>query len=617
MDQDPQSQKDDAGPDDPAAKRLPRKDKPNLFRFETHAPVVTAFVPTMLNATIPSTPAPTVVSAAPEIRLNKAVQDLSGDKLLTTVPRSDWNGNRVPVLNGIPLLAKLGAGGMGAVYYGWHPERRCEVAVKVLPFQMAHQEEMVVRFQREARVAAGISSPHLVSVFDIHQEHDLFFMVMEFVNGCSAGDILKKALRNSAGGLPEAEALDITIAATRGVVAAHAADIVHRDIKPDNIFVPRMSGSEKPELSKAKLGDLGLARSQGDATLTVSQVAMGTPGFMAPEQSMDAKRVGKPADIFSLGATLYALLAARPPFTGESLMEVLLNTVNKPPPPIRSLRSDIPLHCAAVIQRCLEKDPTRRFPSAEALLEALVRRRAELPGGSPEIAGAATVVRARPADVTVASRAPSSPHMPDTIVAAPPKVSARLESPARQQPAQKGGALSELARGNRRWPNLVVTLLFVYIGLSQVVQADYVSWLGWLAIGLHDFGHLIGNFFGETLFVLGGVLCPFVMIGAGLWFLYKHRFHLGAAFCLGWLGTWMHFSGRYIESANDPQFDLHRFEPFEPLTDDWGWLLAHLRLLKFAPSLATLMQVAGHLSLAVAVCGCLYLFIAKLNAGKR
>ncbi|MBE7465783.1 MAG: serine/threonine protein kinase [Planctomycetes bacterium] len=300
-------------------------------------------------------------------------QDLSADKLLATAPRLSVADKPVPALGGIPLLAKLGQGGMGAVYYGRHPRLNVEVAVKVLPFNLADQNPgLIERFYREANIAARVRSPHLVQVTDVNEDCGLFFLVMEFVRGTSAGSYLRALRQAGRPGLSETTALDICIAAAQGLSAAHAEGVIHRDIKPDNIMLPYAKGTEEPQFQAAKLADLGLARGEGhDRSLTGTQAAMGTPGYMAPEQGMDAKNARKPADVFSMGATLYALLSGNAPFTGSSLMKVLLDTAQSPHVPIRQLRPEVSGVTEAVLARCLAKDPAQRYPDAFALLEAL------------------------------------------------------------------------------------------------------------------------------------------------------------------------------------------------------------------------------------------------------
>ncbi|MCY3020025.1 MAG: protein kinase [Planctomycetota bacterium] len=141
---------------------------------------------------------------------------------------------------------------------------------------------------------------------------------------------LKQLKKKGQTGLAETEALAICIAAANGLAAAHAKGIIHRDIKPDNILVPPAAGGNILDFAGAKVADLGLARQQeGGQSLTGTSSAMGTPGFMPPEQGMSARKAGKPADVFALGATLYALLAGKPPFTGDTAMAIMIATLQK------------------------------------------------------------------------------------------------------------------------------------------------------------------------------------------------------------------------------------------------------------------------------------------------
>ncbi len=308
------------------------------------------------------------------------LQDLSGERVLRSASRMSYNDSSVPCLGKIPLLAKLGQGGMGAVYYGIHPRLDMEVAVKVLPSSLVDEKpELVQRFCREGQIAAKVKSPHLVSVIDVNEENGVFYLVMEYVKGRSAHSYLRQIVQ-SGGKIDPATALDICIAATAGLAAAHAEGIIHRDVKPDNVMIP--SGKTAAELlfSAAKLADLGLARSEGgDQSLTGTQCAMGTPGFMAPEQASDAKKVGKAADIFSMGATLYTLLCGQPPFVGSTNIESILAAVQKPHTPVKVVRTEIPLDLSMLVDRCLNKSPERRFQDGSALLEALRTCRASVP----------------------------------------------------------------------------------------------------------------------------------------------------------------------------------------------------------------------------------------------
>jgi len=306
-------------------------------------------------------------------------QDLSSDRVIEKASRSEFNGRAWPSLGGIPLLARLGEGGMGAVYYGYHVRLDKEVAVKVLPFHRASlHPQLIQRFYREARMAAKVQSEHLVGVLDIDEENGLYYLVMEFVKGTSAGALLKRVQASGQIGLPEAGALEICIAAGLGLAAAHAAGVIHRDIKPDNIMVPEGSGGE-PQYAQAKVADLGLARGDEASTqLTGTNQMMGSPGFLAPEQAIDARTAGKRSDVFSLGATLYALLAGQPPFTGANALAAAYASVRTPHRPIGEFRPDVSLATATLIDRCLAKQPEQRYADGNALVQALRLCRQEL-----------------------------------------------------------------------------------------------------------------------------------------------------------------------------------------------------------------------------------------------
>ncbi|MGD0092403.1 MAG: serine/threonine-protein kinase [Planctomycetota bacterium] len=331
-----------------------------------------------------SSSGPTLPAAA-ALALSVPTQDLSNDALLLKAPRVAYQGRSVPALGGIPLLAKLGQGGMGAVYYGVKLLLQHEVAVKVLSIPPSEERQrMVERFLQEARIAARVESPHLVRVTDVEEESGLFYLVMEFVNGVSAGGLLKE--RKAAGSrLDEATALDICIAACKGLAVAHAQGIVHRDIKPDNVLIPRAPDGAL-SFSAAKLADLGLARDQSlGQTLTGKDETMGTPGFMAPEQAVSAKTAGKPADVFGLGASLYALLAGQSPFKGESSTESILKTIQQPHAPIREVRPDVSQVTSELLDRCLAKGAQQRYVDGSALLQALRVCRASLAQECPEL----------------------------------------------------------------------------------------------------------------------------------------------------------------------------------------------------------------------------------------
>jgi len=306
-------------------------------------------------------------------------QDLSSDKLLLSAPQLAYDAGTVPSLGGIPLLAKLGQGSMGAVYYGIHPRLEHEVAVKVLPLHLAQQRpEYVDRLFREARLAARIQSPHLVSVIDVNQEEGLFYLVMEFVRGETAAAFLERTKKAGHTGARERDALDICASAAAGLAAAHAEGIIHRDIKPDNILIPKAKQGDGLLFSAVKLADLGLARGEEMAASLTGDHIMGTPGYMAPEQAIDARSARKPADVFGIGATLYALLAGHAPFRGATPMNAVMAAIQQQHEPVRKSRPDVTAATAALVDRCLAKEPQHRFADGAVLLEALNSCRAAI-----------------------------------------------------------------------------------------------------------------------------------------------------------------------------------------------------------------------------------------------
>ncbi|MHC4451045.1 MAG: serine/threonine-protein kinase [Planctomycetota bacterium] len=288
-----------------------------------------------------------------------------------TVP---FEGEDRPAIGGIPLLAKLGRGGMGYVYCGLHPELGFEVAVKVLPRSMEEEHQSAVeRFLREGRLAATLDSPHVVRVLDVGRDAEarVHYLVMECVVGRTAGQWVEKLNAEGAVGAPEPLVLDVGLAAAAGLAAAHEIGVIHRDIKPDNILIPDDDAGE-PVCAEAKVTDLGLARLSDDTLdLTRTATALGTAGYIAPEQLKNAKAASTQADVFSLGATLYGLLTGDAPFAAESSVLAILNTINGQFQSLRERRADVSPAFADLIERCLAPEAESRFTDGAALEAAL------------------------------------------------------------------------------------------------------------------------------------------------------------------------------------------------------------------------------------------------------
>jgi len=289
-------------------------------------------------------------------------EDLSGDAFLKDVP--DVDGFKV--LEPCVLYAKVGQGGMGAVYRGKHLNLDLDVGVKcLLPRLAGGNEQLVLRFEREARLAARISHPNLVRVFDVDERHGIHYLVMEFVKGETARERVARK-----GRLPLGEAVTIVLEASKGLAAAHAEGIVHRDIKPDNILISHEGD--------VKLADLGLGRmhqQDPDQTaadgLTMPHVTMGTPRYMPPEQWESLSKVGPAGDVWALGATLYFLLVGEDAYTGDTRNQIMCRVCLEEFPDITQAVGALPTPFLSVLRKCTARDPDVRYRHAGELASAL------------------------------------------------------------------------------------------------------------------------------------------------------------------------------------------------------------------------------------------------------
>ncbi|MCY3019914.1 MAG: serine/threonine-protein kinase [Planctomycetota bacterium] len=390
-------------------------------------------------------------------------EKILAEPLLHDAPRILFQGRQYPALAGIPLLRKLGQGGMATVFCGFHLRLQVEVAVKVMSLHLAAESPLMVqRFIREAQIAAQVQSPHLVHMQDVNEEAGLYYIVMEYVHGLAAQDYLEAVKNTGAVGIPEADALAIAAAACEGLRAAHSASIVHRDIKPHNIMIPfRGRRSKELDFPRTKVMDLGLARHinrGGDrqGSLTVTNETMGTAGYMAPEQILDARQADTRSDVFSMGATIYTLLAGRSPFKRKTQMQTIMATMASVHEPLNKLRPDISLYLVNVVENCLGKDPAQRYADAGELLadlKKIPRLLAEdrgtrstlhmaLPGQAKGPAQAtapppATQVRAAPSPTQAAKAAASSARAQAASVTTQAKaVPATTQAKAVAAPAQ-------------------------------------------------------------------------------------------------------------------------------------------------------------------------------------
>ena len=350
------------------------------------------------------------------------------------------------VLSGRYILHEvLGVGGMATVWRAHDQVHGREVAVKVLGQQYAAEPGFLDRFGREARHAASVSSPRLVTVFDSGVDQEMPFLVMELV----AGRTLRQML-DEAGPLPPGEAAGIAAAVCEGLEAAHAAGLVHRDIKPANIM---LAGGQ------VKILDFGIARADGTRSDTATGTVLGTPAYLSPEQATGYP-AGQASDLYALGCVLFEMLTGTPPFTGESPVAVAHRQVHDDPGLPSARRPGLPAGLDQVTAWLLAKDPAARPASAAAARAALLAASAPGPtalpatpavlitgGGrrrrrSEAVLAAAlaaalialvTVLLARPGSgeaVPAAGRSPAAPAMTSHAPSATPTPSQTRSTPA-------------------------------------------------------------------------------------------------------------------------------------------------------------------------------------------
>ena len=299
-----------------------------------------------------------------------AEEDLvSGDSAATDtstailVKREDKGGLKEnDVVGHCRIVRKLGSGSMGTVYLARHTVLDIQVAVKVLNVGNHPPGEFIQRFLREARTSAELDHPNVVRILDCGTDGDMLYLTMEFVEGGTVADMLMRERR-----LDVPKALAIARDVAKALVEADRHGVVHRDIKPENIMLTA-DGTHK-------LADLGLAKHLPGASrtgsLTRPAVGMGTPHYMPPEQARDASHVDQRADIYALGATLYHLLAGRPPFPGKNMVEVLQRHLREPLAPLPTLNRNVSGAVFDVVQCCMAKKPAGRYQSAAELLHDL------------------------------------------------------------------------------------------------------------------------------------------------------------------------------------------------------------------------------------------------------
>src|SRR6187549_964461 len=279
------------------------------------------------------------------------------------------------------ITRKLGAGGMADVYLAEDQELGRHVAIKILNDRHAADESFVERFRREAKNAAGLSHPNIVSIYDRGEAEGTYYIAMEYLDGRSLKELIL-----SRGGAPVSVAVDYARQILSALRFAHRNGIVHRDIKPHNVLVDPQG--------HVKVTDFGIARA-GASQMTEEGSIIRTAQYLSPEQARGTQ-VDQRSDLYSLGIVLYEMLTGTVPFTGDSPVEIAMKHLSAVPPSLREKRPEMPQSLELVVLRALAKDPAARYQSADEM-DADLERVARGLAVSRETEEAATMVVRSPA----------------------------------------------------------------------------------------------------------------------------------------------------------------------------------------------------------------------------
>src|SRR5215210_6220125 len=277
------------------------------------------------------------------------------------------------------LDAQIGSGGMSTVYRAFDTTLERRVAVKLMHREIAADTDQLERFRREARAVAQLSHPHIVGVIDAGEEDGRPYIVFEYVEGETLKDRIRRLSR-----LPVDEAIAYAIEIARALGAAHARNIVHRDVKPQNVLID--------EEGSAKVTDFGIARSLDEEGLTAEGRVLGTTDYVSPEQALGHEIANGQCDIYSLGIVLFETLTGDVPFHGENQVAVAMKHVREDLPDVQTRRPEVAAGLAAVLDRMTDKDLERRYPDADALVSDLEDALAAEAARSGRSTGEATAV---------------------------------------------------------------------------------------------------------------------------------------------------------------------------------------------------------------------------------
>lgn len=309
--------------------------------------------PNQLGKSSSGSPASTEPGAAPPVPVSDAAVTLA----LNTDTSPIVTDPRAPA--GYEIERELGRGGMGVVYLARSLALQRPCALKMILAGAHSGSAEVERFRTEARAIARLQHPGIVQVFEIGEHDGRPFMALEY---CSGGSLEDKLRANP---LPPKDAAVLVLKLAEAVQAAHESKVIHRDLKPGNVLLT--------ERGEPKITDFGLAKRLDEGSTTRTGSVMGTPSYMPPEQAEGNKEIGPAADVYALGAILYECLAGRPPFRAATPLDTLLQVINQEPVPVRQLNGAVPRDLEQIVQKCLQKDPRKRYTTAQELAEDLRR----------------------------------------------------------------------------------------------------------------------------------------------------------------------------------------------------------------------------------------------------
>src|SRR5919201_3779982 len=339
------------------------------------------------------------------------------------------------------IVRKLGAGGMADVYLAEDQELGRRVAIKILNDRHAADDQFIERFRREAKNAAGLSHPNIVSIYDRGTAEGTYYIAMEYLDGRSLKEMIV-----GRGPAPIKAAIEFARQVLAAVGFAHRHGIVHRDIKPHNVLV-------SPE-GRLKVTDFGIARS-GASQMTEVGSIIGTAQYLSPEQARGSP-VDQTSDLYSVGVVLYEMLTGQVPFTGDTPLEIAMKHLSEVPVPPSELRPEVPHDLDLVVLRALAKDPSDRYQTAEDMDADLKRVLDGMPIGA-ETESAATAVLAGAGALAAA---------PTSVITRETQVAQRPAPPTREPPAGYYGYEGPPRRRRPIWPWILAVLLLAAAGLA-------------------------------------------------------------------------------------------------------------------------------------------------------